>query len=41
MLVYVKEENMKDYSLMFVVIDDLLEDVDMIEEKLLLLHRIK
>lgn len=32
---------MKDYSLMFVVIDDLLEDVDMIEEKLLLLHRIK
>ncbi len=32
---------MKDYSLMFVVIDNLLEDVDMIEEKLLLLHRIK
>jgi len=32
---------MKDYSLMFVVIDNLLEDVDMIEEKLLLLHRIR
>lgn len=32
---------MKDYSLMFVVIDNLLEDVDVIEEKLLLLHRIK
>ena len=41
MLAYVKEELMKDYSLMFVVIDNLLEDVDMIEEKLLLLHRIK